>query len=142
MWSLFGRKRSHRIVVYGLMWDRLRPPNMDLSNLCIKGIRKPQNGCNKLLTPTAIPNKKRDIPERISLYKVLGFNKLLAQCASDIHCDSATVLRILVFLEHQPPRLYRYFRNHHLYVYQNRMRIQTATMLLQWQRNKWNYYEH
>ncbi len=30
---------------------------------------------------------------------------LLAQCASDINCDSPTLLGILVFLEHQPPRL-------------------------------------
>ena len=49
-----------------------------------------------------MPDKKRDIHERMSLYKVLGFNKLLAQCASDINCDSATALRILIFLEHQP----------------------------------------
>ena len=39
--------------------------------------------------------------ERLSV-NLLSYNKLLAQCASDIHCDSATVLRILIFLEHQP----------------------------------------
>ena len=78
------------------MWARLRQPNMDLSNLYIKGIRKPQSGFNQLLIQSTMPDKKRDIPERMSLYKVLGFNKLLAQCASDINCDSATALRILI----------------------------------------------
>ena len=48
-WSLFGRKRSHDIVSYRLIWARLRPPKTVLSNLYIKGIWKPQNGFNQLL---------------------------------------------------------------------------------------------
>ena len=47
---------------------------MDLNNLYIKGIRKPQDGCNQLLIQSTTPDKKRDIPERMSLYKVLGSN--------------------------------------------------------------------
>ncbi|MBO7230278.1 MAG: hypothetical protein J6V20_02570 [Bacteroidaceae bacterium] len=39
--------------------------------------------------------------ERLSV-NLLSYNKLLRKCASDIHCDSATLLRILIFLEHQP----------------------------------------
>ena len=39
--------------------------------------------------------------ERLSV-NLLSYNKLLAQCTCDIHCDSATALRILVFLLHQP----------------------------------------
>ena len=70
-WSLFGRKRSHRMVSYRLMWARLRPLSMDLSNLYIKGIRKPQNGCNQLLIQSTMLDKKRDTLERVSLYKVL-----------------------------------------------------------------------
>ena len=40
--------------------------------------------------------KKSCSNERLSVNR-LYYNKLLAQCASDINCDSATVLRILVF---------------------------------------------
>ena len=48
---------------------------------------------------------KRKNPCNLFDYKDLIFSnqlKLLAQCTGYIHCDSATALRILVFLEHQP----------------------------------------
>ena len=73
-WSLFGRKRSHDIVLYRLIWAHLRPPKTDLSNLYIKGICRPQNSFNHFLTPSQNSNKKRDTPVGVSLYKVLGFN--------------------------------------------------------------------
>ena len=52
--------------------------------------------------PFQYSNKKESRSnERLSV-NLLSYNKLLAQCTSDINCDSATVLRILIFLEHQP----------------------------------------
>ena len=70
----FWSQMVHGIVVYGLMWDRLRLLNMDSSNLYIRGVRKPQNGFNQLQNDISNSNKKRDTPERVSLYKVLGSN--------------------------------------------------------------------
>ena len=70
-WSLFGRKRSNDIVLYRLIWARLRPSKVDLGNLYIKGICKPQNGFNHSLISSQSSNKKRDTPVGVSLYKEL-----------------------------------------------------------------------
>ena len=70
----FWSQMVHGIVVYGLMWDRLRPLNMDLSNLYIRGIRKPQNGFNQPLISSPNNYKKKRHPVGVSLYKVLGIS--------------------------------------------------------------------
>ena len=64
----------------------------------VPAIRDPSHG----LRMTFDSNKKESRSfERLSV-NLLSYNKLLRKCASDINCDSATALRILIFLEHQP----------------------------------------
>ena len=66
-WSLFGRTKLS-------MWVNINPFKTSgggIRYLYIKWIWKSQNGCKQLPIQLQLTRKKRDIPERMSLYKEL-----------------------------------------------------------------------
>ena len=68
----------------------------------IKWIWKPQNGCKQSLTQSSMPTKKESRSfERLSINR-LSYNKLLAQCTSNVHCDNPTSWALLIFIAHLP----------------------------------------
>ena len=97
-WSLFGRTK-HLIK---LNISPFKTFEGGMRYLCIKWIWKPQNGYKWPLMPIWYTNKKESRSnERLSI-NLLIYNKLLAQCTGDIHCDSPTSWALLIFLVHQP----------------------------------------
>ena len=97
-WSLFGRTK-HLIK---LNISPFKTFEGGMRYLCIKWIWKPQNGYKWPLMPIWYTNKKESRSNEWLSINLLIYNKLLAQCTGDIHCDSPTSWALLIFLVHQP----------------------------------------